>query len=189
MNTFLRLFVLAALTGAAGARAEVHETLDTGHYEARARPGHSLALALNDASPFRPGNQVFHSATAWTLDWTVRPEATPDGRCRSAEVRIDLRGEMLLPRLLGGSQAQQDRFESYLSRLREHELGHFEIGREAARELEQSLYGLAPARTCDQLQSAARAQGARVLPKYEALGDAYDRQTQHGRTQGAWLVD
>lgn len=29
----------------------------------------------------------------------------------------------------------------------------------------------------------------RLLPKYEAMGDAYDRQTRHGRTQGAWLTD
>ena len=30
---------------------------------------------------------------------------------------------------------------------------------------------------------------AEALPKYEAMGDAYDRQTRHGRTQGAWLTD
>ena len=189
MNRRLPLLALASIAFAAGARAEVHETLDTEHYEAHAQPGRPLALALNEASPFRPGHEVFHSATAWTLDWKVRPAPTADGRCRSAEVRIELRGEMVLPRLLGGSQAQKERFESYLVRLREHELGHFEIGREAARQLEKKLYGLAPARSCSELHSAARQEGARLLPKYEAMGDAYDRQTQHGRTQGAWLVE
>jgi predicted secreted Zn-dependent protease len=189
MDRILALLALAALAVSGGARAEVHETLDTGHYEARAQPGGSVALALNEASPFRPGNQVFHSATAWTMDWKLRPQATADGRCRTAEVSIDLRGEMLLPRLLGGSRAQQQRFEDYLTRLREHELGHFEIGREAARALEKSLYALEPARSCAQLQAAARDEGARLLKKYEAMGDAYDRQTEHGRTQGAWLVD
>ena len=189
MNRRLPLLALASIAFAAGARAEVHETLDTGHYEARAQHGRSLALALNEASPFRPGNQVFHSATAWTLDWTLQPRATADGRCRTAEVQVDLRGEMLLPRLLGGSQAQKERFESYLVRLREHARGHFESGREAARALEKSLYALKPARSCAALQAAARDEGVRVLAKYEALGDAYDRQTQHGRTQGAWLTD
>jgi predicted secreted Zn-dependent protease len=189
MDIRIPLLALAALACAGSARAEVHETLDTGHYEAHAQPGRSVALALNDATPFRPGNQVFHSATAWNMDWKLLPQSTADGRCRTAEVRIDLRGEMLLPRLLGGSRAQQERFDDYLTRLREHELGHFEIGREAARELEKSLYGLKPARSCAQLQSAARDEGARLLRKYEALGDAYDRQTEHGRTQGAWLVD
>ena len=184
-----RLLVFALLPLSAGARAEVHETLDTGHYEARAQPGRSLAEVVNEASPFRPGDRIFHSATAWTLDWQVRPQSTADGRCRTEEVRIELRGEMLLPRLKGGSRWQQDRFESYLVRLREHELGHFEIGREAARHLEKNLYALAPARSCAQLQSAARAEGARLLAKYEAMGDAYDVQTEHGRTQGAWLVD
>ena len=189
MNPRFPLLALAALAISAGARAEVHETLDTGHYEAYAQHGRSLALALNEASPFRPGNQVFHSATAWTMDWKLQPIAAADGRCRTAGVRIDLRGEMLLPRLLGGSLAQQERFESYLVRLREHELGHFEIGREAARELEKTLYALKPSSSCADLQAAARSEGARLLAKYEEMGDAYDRQTQHGRTQGAWLVD
>jgi predicted secreted Zn-dependent protease len=96
---------------------------------------------------------------------------------------------MMLPRLVGGSAWQQERFDSYLARLREHELGHYEIGREAARQLERQFYALPPARSCTDLQAAARDAGARMLPKYEAMGDAYDRQTQHGKTQGAWLTD
>lgn len=183
------LLTLLPLLIAPAAQAVVHESLDTDHYDAHAQAGRSLALALNDASPFRPGDQVFHSATAWTMDWKLRPTPTVDGRCRAAEVRIDLRGEMMLPRLLGGSHAQRERFDDYLVRLREHELGHFEIGREAARQLETSLYALPPARSCAELQSAARTEGARLLKKYEAMGDAYDVRTQHGRTQGAWLVD
>ena len=109
MKSFARpcLLALLPLLFAPAARAVVHETLDTDHYDAHAQPGRSLALALNDASPFRPGDQVFHSATAWTMDWKLRPTPTVDGRCRAAEVRIDLRGEMMLPRLLGGSHAQR----------------------------------------------------------------------------------
>jgi len=96
---------------------------------------------------------------------------------------------MTLPRLVGGSSEQKQRFETYLSRLREHELGHYEIGREAALELEQQFYALHPAASCGELQSAAREAGARLLPRYEAMGDTYDVQTEHGRTQGAWLTE
>ena len=177
--------LLSALLAAPLARAEVHESLDYHHYDARV----ALSQALNDASPFRPGDQVFHSATAWTIDWQVRPAPTTDGRCKVAEVKVELHGEMMLPRLLGGDKAQKQRFDQYLGRLREHELGHFEIGREAARDLEQAFYALAPSASCAQLQSSARDEGARRLPRYEAMGDAYDAQTQHGRTQGAWLED
>jgi predicted secreted Zn-dependent protease len=177
------------LLAAAPAGAEVHEALDYEHYEAHARPGHAVSEALNAASPFRPGGQLFHSATSWYLDWQVRPEATADGRCKVGAVRVELHGEMTLPRLVGGSAAQDKRFEDYLARLREHELGHYEIGREAARQLEKQFYALKPARDCRALQSTARDEGARLLPRFEAMGDAYDEQTQHGRTQGAWLED
>jgi predicted secreted Zn-dependent protease len=178
-----------ALLAAPGVRAEVHEALDYDHYEAHAQPGHPLVQALNEASPFRPGDQVYHSATAWFLDWKVRPEPTVDGRCRVGAVRVELHGRMTLPRLVGGSSDQKLRFESYLARLREHELGHYEIGREAAHELEKRFFELRPAASCSELQSAARATGARLLPEYEAMGDTYDLQTQHGITQGALLTD
>lgn len=191
MNHIPALLALpfSALLFAASARAEVHEALDYSHYEVRAKPGRPLSQALNDASPFRPGDKVFHSATAWNLDWQVRPEPTSDGRCRVAEVRVNLQGSMVLPRLVEGDGVQRKRFAEYLPRLREHEMGHFEIGREAARKLEESFHALAAARSCSELQSAARDAGARMLPKYEAMGAAYDLHTQHGRTQGAWLTD
>ena len=189
MSNKSALLGLCLALAAPAAFAEVHEALDYENYVATARPGHAVALALNEASPFRPNGQVFHSATAWFLDWTMRPEPTADGRCRVGEVRIDLHGRMVLPRLVGGSDKQHRIFDDYLVRLREHELGHYEIGREAARQLEKEFYALRPARNCSELQSRARNTGARLLPVYEAMGDTYDVQTQHGRTQGAWLTD
>jgi predicted secreted Zn-dependent protease len=187
----MRSFILPGLLALAAmpACAEVHEALDYENYEARAQPGRAVFLALNDASPFRPKGKIFHSATAWYLDWSVRSEPTADGRCRVGSVLVELHGRMMLPRLLGGTPSQQSRFENYLVHLREHELGHYEIGREAARELEKQFYALKPARNCGDLQAAAREAGARLLPKYEAMGDEYDLQTGHGRTQGAWIDD
>jgi predicted secreted Zn-dependent protease len=120
------------------------------------------------------------------MDWNLRPQSTADGRCRTAEVRIDLRGEMLLPRLRGGSRAQQQRFDDYLSRPARTRAGAFRnrAAKPRAR-WRRVLYAAQPARSCAELQSAARAEGARLLQKYEAMGDTYDRQTEHGRTQGA----
>jgi predicted secreted Zn-dependent protease len=187
----MRPFILPSLLAlaAAPACAEVHEALNYDNYPAQAQPGRAVSQALNEASPFRPEGKIYHSATAWYLDWQVRSEPTVDGRCRVGAVLVELHGRMMLPRLLGGTPAQQRRFDDYLVRLREHELGHYEIGREAARELEKQFYALRPARNCSELQAAARDAGARLVPKYEALGDAYDLHTQHGKTQGAWIED
>jgi predicted secreted Zn-dependent protease len=188
MSPRIAFAVLLLLPFAAPVGAEVHEALDYDHYDAQAQRGRTLAQAVNEASPFRPDGQVFHSATAWYLDWQVQPQPTSDGRCGVGQVLVSLHGQMTLPRLVGGTARQQQHFEQYLSRLREHELGHYEIGREAARELEKEFYALPPARNCAELQTQAREEGARLLPKYEAMGNAYDEQTQHGKTQGAWLT-
>jgi predicted secreted Zn-dependent protease len=189
MKASALLLSCLALSAAGAARAEVHEALNYDHYEAHATPGRPLTSALYYASPFRTGGEVYHSATAWYLDWKVRPEPTVDGRCRVGEVLVELHGKMTLPRLVGGSREQEQRFDAYLVRLREHELGHYEIGREAARVLEKQFYALKPAPSCGKLQSEARDAGARLLPRFEALGDSYDVHTQHGKTQGAWLTD
>src|SRR6187455_2842164 len=94
MKASALLLSCLALAAAGAARAEVREALTYDHYEAHATPARPLTSALYYASPFRTGGEVYHSATAWYLDWKVRPEPTIDGRCRVGEVLVELHGKM-----------------------------------------------------------------------------------------------
>lgn len=181
------MFLLCCLAASSTSAAEMEATLQYQHYDAHAASGRTLAEILNGSSPFRPGNQVFHSATRWNVDWKIRPQSGSDGRCRVTQVATHLTGEIKLPRLLDADAPMQEQFSGYLRALRVHELGHYEIGKEAAREVDAKLQALPDMANCAALESAARDLGARVLGEYEALGESYDVKTSHGKTQGAWL--
>lgn len=184
-----QLLLLCCLAASASAQAEVKERLEYRHYDARAGSGRSLPEILNDSSPFRPGKQVFHSAARWNVDWKFQPSTDNLGRCRVVRVATHLSGEINLPRLLDADALLQDKFSDYLKALRVHELGHYEIGRQAAKALDAKLSAMPAMTSCDALESAARDLGARVLGEYEARGKRYDIATGHGKTQGAWLGD
>ena len=183
------MILLCCLAASSTSAAEVEETLRYQHYDAHAASGRTLAEILNDSSPFRPGNEVFHSATRWNVDWKFRPQSGRDGRCRVVQVATHLTGEINLPSLLDADAPMREQFSGYLRALRVHELGHYEIGKQAARAVDAKLQALPDMASCAALESAARDLGARVLGEYEARGELYDVKTGHGRTQGAWLGD
>jgi predicted secreted Zn-dependent protease len=182
-----KLILICCLAAATSAAAEVREHLRYGHYDAKAAPGRTLAEVLNDSSPFRPDSRVFHSATSWNVDWKFQSTTGRDGRCKIVDVDTRLSGQIDLPRLIGADDKLEDRFETYLAALRVHEMGHYAIGREAAVAIDTRLRTMPAMSNCQQLESAARDLGARILGEYEAKGNKYDADTGHGKTQGAWL--
>jgi predicted secreted Zn-dependent protease len=190
LSTQMRnLVLILSLAAASSSAAEVNATLSYDHYDAPAKPGRSLAEILNDSSPFRPNGKVFHSATSWNVDWKFQSMTKPDGRCKIVRVDTQLSASIDLPRLIGADESTEQRFETYLSALRTHELGHYAIGREAAAAIDARLHAMPEMANCEALESAARDLGARTLGEYEAKGNQYDVETGHGRTQGAWLGD
>jgi len=184
-----KLIFLLFLAASSSSAAEVKEHLSFGHYDAKAAPGRTLAEVLNDSSPYRPGGKVFHSATSWNVDWKFRSSTGRDGRCKIVQVYTQLNGQIELPKLIGGDAGVEARFETYLAALRVHEMGHYAIGKEAALAIDSRLRSMPPMSDCQQLESAARDLGARILGEYEAKGNKYDADTGHGKTQGAWLGD
>lgn len=189
MTKFRQCLLLGCLAASASAHAEVKEQLQYRHYDARAGSGRTLPEILNDSTPFHPGTQVFHSAARWNVDWIFQPGTDSQGRCRIERMATSLLGEIKLPRLVGADAPLQEEFSGYLKALRVHELGHYEIGRQAAKAIDAQMRALPAMKSCDALESAARNLGARVLGEYEARGKRYDIATGHGKTQGAWLGD
>lgn len=178
-----------ALLCALPLRAEVNETLHTRWYEADARAHPSLGRALSQASPIRVGSTVYHGYTRWEVRWRFWWHTTADGLCHITRVQTRADGEITLPRLRHATAAQRAKFERYLGPLQAHERGHFELARQAAREIDQGIAGLPPMRDCRALEARANALGHEHLRRAQATERAYDRRTGHGRTQGAWLPD
>jgi predicted secreted Zn-dependent protease len=94
---------------------------------------------------------------------------------------------MTLPDPRGATSTQQQTLVSYSRALRDHEQGHYDIARRAASDIDQSLLAIPAMTDCKLLDTHANAKGHELLEKYNELSRQYDKDTQHGKTQGAWL--
>lgn len=182
-----KLLLLCFLIIARTSSAEVSETLADSYYTANADSNRSLLSILNSSSPIRTDNHTFHGRTEWNVKWNYRWFEKPDGRCKITKVTIALTGSINLPRLVGATAAQQELFDTYLSALRVHELGHYNFGKEAADTIDRGILSLPEMSSCTVLESAANDFGYRTLDEYKEKEKQYDVSTTHGKLQGAWL--
>lgn len=176
-----------ALLACAGARAEVSENLNTTYYEVSVQPGRPLAPQIHAATPIREGGRTFFGHTDWNVQWRWTWDRDSAGTCRFTRVTVTLRSTITLPRLRGASAQQAAAFERFLPALREHENGHQRTAQEAARAIDSELRNFPAQRDCATLEAQANALGERLLERYRDKERQYDRDTGHGKTQGAWL--
>ena len=171
------------------ALADVQEHLQEQHYDLQVASGESLSRAIDQASPIRQNGQIYHAYTRWQVQWNFWWREQRDGRCQIDLTRTQLHATITLPRLGGNDTQQRQRFEQYLGALREHELGHYRIGQAAAAEIDAALRQLAEYPSCAELQRQANQRANAILQRHAEHERRYDRETGHGRSQGAWLTE
>lgn len=182
-----KLLLLNLLMFMNTANADVSEQLDYIYYPATAEPNRSLLSILNKASPIRLNNHIFHGYTKWYVKWNYRWFERPDGRCRITQVTTKYTSSIKLPQLDNATPEQAELFDNYVSALQKHELGHYEIGKEAAYKIDQGIRDLPEMSSCKELEQTANGFGHQTLDEYRAKEKQYDASTEHGKTQGAWL--
>ncbi|MFT3736333.1 MAG: DUF922 domain-containing protein [Rhodocyclaceae bacterium] len=183
-----RLFAVALISLAStAARAEVLEELAYNYYTAVATAGQPLYAAVDSASPIRENGKVFHGHTRWNVSWHFQWWAEADGRCRVTSATVVLKSVIRLPLLRADTPLRQQLFDRYLEALRKHELGHHQIGLDAARAIEQDILAQPEMRTCKLLEQTIDQHATDLLVRFSSRNLTYDQQTEHGKTQGAWL--
>jgi predicted secreted Zn-dependent protease len=78
-------------------------------------------------------------------------------------------------------------WKKYYASLVLHEKGHAGIAIDAALAIEQSLLNMPSSSNCRLLSKQANARAEKILQEYRPQHKVYDRETGHGRTQGAYL--
>jgi len=185
----LRTLLCFAALLAGPVHAEVSETIEYIYYDAKVVPGTSVAAALNDVSPIRRNGRVFHGYTKWQIKWNFWWREQPGRSCQLTKVKTSVAGTITLPRISGASPAQRREFDRYVAALKEHELGHQAIGREAALEVDREILALSAMKDCKALERTANETGSRIVEKFKERELRYDLNTDHGRTQGAYLIN
>lgn len=188
---YLRMCCSALAAGllltAVPAAAEMSESIAYRYYTAEPRWYQSLASAMLGASPVRENGKSYLGHTTWTVKWDMDWTQLGNGQCAINRVRTHLHSVVTLPQAVLSDAQEQSRFDTFLAALRAHELDHVSFARDAAREIDQRIQRLPPMPSCDQLETAANELGQMQLSEARQRDLAYDRETGHGKTQGAVL--
>jgi predicted secreted Zn-dependent protease len=110
------------------------------------------------------GPYGFPAYTTWQVNWTAACE-------------ISVTAQITLPALgpdADLSEEDETTFLTMLENLEEHEENHVDFGLGFAREVQEM---------------GCRGDTAAVLQEWLAEERQYDADTEHGRTEGAWLID
>lgn len=178
---------LLMLLSAGTARAELTAHLDYQYYEVPAHRFMSLREELNAASPVHEDGRTFHAHTNWHVYWHFQYRELPGGGCAIDSAHTELTATIILPGPADPAIARDRAFVTYLAALKVHEQGHYQIGRETAAAIDRGLLALPPQDTCTGLGITASDFANAQLARARDTESAYDRDTGHGRTQGATL--
>ena len=167
--------------------AEVTERIAYTTYPVNHQEGRSLLQSLNKSSPIRYKGNVFHAYTSWNVHLRYRWYEEADGSCRLTHNVTTLTAEISLPELQTLQGAADKEFSRYVENLRLHEHGHRDIGRKAAKRIDEMVLQLPAMPSCPILEKRAEELRTRILEEAMQEERSYDQATQYGRTQGAWL--
>jgi predicted secreted Zn-dependent protease len=139
----------------------------------------TLRASIDANRPTDPhGRAPVDAGTHWTIGW--RWTARTHRGCDLAHARVTFRATVTLPRLADPASLPPplaDAWNRYIAALERHEAGHVRYAYDHRGDVAAAIRGA----TCATAERAARAALAAIV----AHDIAYDRDTQHGLTQGA----
>lgn len=159
------------------------------YYDIEGGTAEELRAAINRSGPFdaHGDGKRYDGFTNWYVGWTY-DYRNAGGACRLTRLDVRLEINVTFPRWTDQSHASADlvdRWNAYLRALSSHEVRHEEIGRRAAETISALRDRIAQRPSCDQLEAEIRAMADETLSEARREEFRYDKDTDHGRTQGA----
>lgn len=131
--------------------------------------------------------QHYFANTTWHVKWSYDYEVTERG-CEISNLQGSVDVTFTLPQWEAPpdtSTSLVSAWNQFLVALQIHENGHMRHGVLAAQDVLQTLSQLSPTPSCETLKTTARIASRRVIRQYNHHDIEYDRETNHGLTQGA----
>jgi predicted secreted Zn-dependent protease len=167
---------------------EAEESLDYEYYDVHDDSNKSLKQLLFDYSPIKIDGKTYHGLTTSHINWFYKWYENKSGYSRLTGFKTVLKITITLPRLIdSSSQKRTDYFDNYVKILTLHEMGHVDLSRKAAVEIRSRVLSLDEKPSLGILRSAVENTGTRIWADYHEKSVQYDNDTEHGKTQGAWL--
>lgn len=161
------------------------------HYSIEPQTVLQIKQELRDKSPVIKSQRLFHGGTEWKLTpkFGVR---VVGNLCQIFNVSVTLHGTYTLPKMTNRTSASvntQTIFDQYYQSLVVHEKGHQALWLEAGEKIEELLQAFPEEYHCNPLAQKAKQAVAEIVLEYQQNNHAYDKQTGHGKTQGAFISD
>jgi predicted secreted Zn-dependent protease len=155
-------------------------------YEVAGRNPKELRAEMDKLGPLDSKGVRRDAYTGWSVTWRYGYDRSRG--CSTGPVRVKVEVMYTMPRWsmpVDVDPQLHQRWTRYMLNLRRHEDGHRDIGVHAGEEVRRRMEAMSPRADCGELEREADAVGQEVVAKYRAIEKAYDRDTDHGATQGA----
>jgi predicted secreted Zn-dependent protease len=156
------------------------------YYDVGSTTKKELINALNSASPIRKNGKVFYGHTDSQINWNFWWNESANA-CQINKVKVTVDITFTLPRLNNTSKDVSSVWNKWYPKLVEHENGHKNYALEIANQVKLAISELPAHVHCESLEIEANNVGHKLMAELKALNKKYDRNTNHGETEGAWL--
>lgn len=162
------------------------------HYEYYEITGNSaveLRGQMSKNGPTWEDGKTYDSVTSWR--WTL--DFGPDRAfqaCSATSFQVSMDIKFLFPKWSRTGEEPQllvEMWQTYLKNITAHERGHRDLAVDAAYEFSRTVSRWPRDLSCGEFERRARDLGRELMEKLNAEELAYDADTNHGSTQGAYF--
>ena len=170
----------------AEARAQDALIITTNSFNISGATERELRRSISQSRPWKDKREG-DANTEWKIEWTFRLRSS-ERACQLDSFATKTTITMTLPKWMPRPAVPElltQRWESYLTALKTHEDGHKKIALAAVAEIQRRVKMLKPQPTCEDFSELLNGTARSVIAEYRQKEIEYDRQTDHGATQGA----
>jgi predicted secreted Zn-dependent protease len=184
---WLLLSVFIVVTTFSPVQAAPKVTEESVYYNVRGTSAEELRTQLNKFGIKGKDGKTYRGNTNWNLSWRYLSGSNRTN-CWITSVETTVRIKFTFPRWIARSNAPEElrqRWDKYIAALTRHEHRHRDIAVEAAAQIERTITGMKPRKSCDGLKRDANAMGHRLVEDCRKRQSDYDARTNHGHLEGA----
>lgn len=156
------------------------------YYDIHPSTSKDLGKEIRRRSPIERDGKRYSGFTEWRVNWNYKWKSSK-GACQVTHASTTLQVTYTMPRVAKGKVVSKQvyrTFKSYYSSLMKHEEGHMQHGLLAAKEIENALLNLGAFNSCEKLKVRVKVQSENIIKKYKVISEQYDKETNHGMSQG-----
>ena len=143
---------------------------------------------LNSTSPILEDGDVYHGYAYSSINWNFRWRYNKNS-CWITSASTKLNTTYTLPKLETKSNDVNQVWNQWYPKLVLHEKGHHKLAVKIASKIKNTISDMPRARTCTELEKKANGIGQALISELGELNIQYDKRTNHGETQGAFLFE